>query len=382
MNVRADDIEVTPQLATGWDLWLIGASLVLAGFGVTMILSASGPFAEATFHSAWHFGVRQVVGLTLGLFGGFLVLVVPWSWLRKGAPAVWAITLASLFLVHTPLGHTAKGARRWVDLGPLNLQPSEFAKIGLALVLADYLSRNEGHLKDVMGVVVTPVLLFLLPMLFGVYLQSDLGTIALMVGVSGVAFFVAGLDWKWVGIALGLTLVGVALLILYEPYRLQRVMTFADPLADPQGDGYQIAQGWVALAVGGLVGEGVGQGAAQQGFLPEAHTDMISAVIAEELGVMGWLGIFVLHGIVVWRGLHIASHAKTLFAMILATCLTSLLAAQVIVNTGVVGGLLPPKGLVLPFLSYGASAAIGHTLLVALLVRVGLETQRSTPVEV
>lgn len=371
-------MDTSEDLGAGWDLWLLGAAVALAGFGVVMVLSASGHFALSVYNNAWHFGIRQLVGLGLGAAGAAVVVTVPWVMFRRASPYVWFGTLVAVFLVHLPvIGHAAKGAPRWIDLGPINLQPSEFAKIGLAMVLADVLARNEGHMKDVVGVVGAPMMLFVFPMLVGVFLQSDLGTIALMMGITGVAFFVAGLEWRWVFAAIGLAAVGVTLLIVMEPYRAARVVSFLDPLETPQGDGYQVVQGWVALAVGGITGSGLGQGVAQQGFLPEAHTDMISAVITEELGVFGWLLVFCLHGIVLWRGMHIAANARSLFDMILASALSAVLAAQVAINTGVVCGLVPPKGLVLPFLSYGASAAIAHTLIVAILLRIGLETHRA-----
>lgn len=365
------------DLGAGWDLWLLTSAVALAAFGVVMVISASGHFAHALYDNAWHFGIRQAVGLSLGLAVGLVVLLVPWSRFRRASVAVWGLTVVGVFAVHSPLGHAAKGAPRWIDLGPLNLQPSEFAKIGLAMVLAHVIAANEGHVRDVVGVVVTPTVLFLVPLLLGVFLQSDLGTIALLLGITGVAFFVGGLELKWVVGALALTAVAVTALIVFEPYRAARVASFLDPLADPQGDGYQVVQGWVAVAVGGLTGNGLGEGVAQQGFLPEAHTDMISAVIFEELGIVGWITIFVLHGIILWRGMRIALDASSLFDMVLAASITAVLSAQVIVNTGVVVGAVPPKGLVLPFLSYGASAAIAHTAIIAILLRVGLETHRA-----
>ena len=275
------------------------------------------------------------------------------------------------------IGHAAKGAPRWIDIGPFNMQPSELAKPALALAMANYLARNEGHLKDFMGVVAIPIGLGLSPMLLGIALQSDLGALALIVGIVGVGVFVAGIEWKWL-VALGLVIgVLVAGLVLMEPYRMARIVGFLDPLGDAQGDGYQVVQGWVAFAEGGLFGKGLGQGVAQQGFLPEAHTDMISAVVAEELGVFGWSLLIVLYAIMLWRGTRIAMNAKGLFEMVLASCLSAVLAAQVVVNLGVVAGLVPPKGLVLPFMSYGASALISHMVMIAILLRVGLETRRT-----
>lgn len=364
----------------GWDLWLLVAAVLLACFGLVMTVSASGHYASTHYGNAWHFGTRQVVGLMLGGLLGFGVLIVRWPLVRASAFWAWLATTVMVFLVHAPIiGKSVNGAPRWLDLGPLNVQPTELAKVGLALVFADAMARNEGHMRDVVGLLTGPIAVYLGLLVLGAHLQSDLGSIALFVGIAGVALFVAGLELKWVAGLVGIVVAGAALLIAIEPYRAARLASFLNPLADPQGDGYQVVQGWVAMAVGGTFGQGLGQGVAQQGFLPEAHTDMIAAIVAEELGVFGWGAIFFLHGIVLWRGTRIAYEANTLFDMVLASCLTAVLAAQVVINTGVIAGLVPPKGLVLPFMSYGASAVITHTVMVALLLRVSLETHRHTP---
>ncbi len=363
---------------SGWDLWLLGSVAGLISMGFLYVLSASGPFATHAFDDPWFFTKRQVVGLVLGVVVALVLLATPWRWYRRAAYPAYGITVLMVYMVHLPfIGHAAKGAPRWIDIGPFNMQPSELAKPALALAMANYLARNEGHLKDFMGVVAIPIGLGLSPMLLGIALQSDLGALALIVGIVGVGVFVAGIEWKWLG-ALGLVIGAlVAGLVLMEPYRMARIVGFLDPLGDAQGDGYQVVQGWVAFAEGGLFGKGLGQGVAQQGFLPEAHTDMISAVVAEELGVFGWSLLIVLYAIMLWRGTRIAMNAKGLFEMVLASCLSAVLAAQVVVNLGVVAGLVPPKGLVLPFMSYGASALISHMVMIAILLRVGLETRRT-----
>lgn len=363
---------------SGWDLWLLGSVAGLISMGFLYVLSASGPFGQHAFDDPLFFTKRQVVGLVLGTAVGLFALATPWRWYRRAAFPAYAITTVLVYMVHLPIiGHAAKGAPRWISLGLFNVQPSELAKPALALAMAHYLARNEGHLKDFMGVVALPVGLGLTPMLFGIVLQSDLGALALLVGIACVAVVVAGVEWKWVAMLGGAIGALVSALVLLEPYRMRRIVGFLDPLGDAQGDGYQVVQGWVAFAEGGLFGKGLGQGVAQQGFLPEAHTDMISAVVTEELGVFGWTLLVVLYGIMLWRGTRIAMNANGLFEMVLASCLSAVLAAQVVVNLGVVAGMVPPKGLVLPFMSYGASALIAHMLMIAMLLRVGLETRRA-----
>jgi cell division protein FtsW len=255
----------------------------------------------------------------------------------------------------------------------MNFQPSEFAKLALILMFSHYLATNEGRLKDLFGVGLPGVSL-MVPMIGLVMYQRDLGSIIILFGLMTVLLFVAGLDWQWLAslVGFGITLFG--LMIYMEPFRMRRVFSFMDPLAEAEGSGYQVVQGWIALASGGTFGSGLTKGLAQQGFLPEAHTDFILAVIGEELGGMGWLVVVLLYGVLIWRGTTIAARATDLFGMLVATGITALLAAQVIINMGVVGGLLPPKGLVLPFVAYGASAAIIHTLCVAVLLRIAAHT--------
>jgi cell division protein FtsW len=379
-DLMVDDLDhdERPEVqTTGFDMWLFGAAAALAVFGLVMVTSASSHYSLKIYDHQWAFGLRQLAGVVLGAVTGLLILRMPWVWFRKLSIPAFVLAVILLALVQTPLGHAAKGAPRWLRFGSFNVQPSEFAKIALAMVLAHHLARNVGYIKDVVGVVLPAVGVYLAPLLLLVFLQRDLGSIALLIGVAGVAFLVAGLEWRWVITAAMASLAGAVVLVISEPYRARRVLSFLDPHSDPEDGGYQVVQGWVALAVGGVTGQGLGNGVAQQGFLPEAHTDMILAVVAEELGVLGWAAAFLLHGILLWRGTEIASNARGLYEMVLAACLTAVMAAQVIVNTGVIAGLVPPKGLVLPFMSYGASAVLFHTMAVAILLRIGMENHRT-----
>jgi cell division protein FtsW len=376
LPVGARPVEPVEEIGAGWDLILLGTTIVLAVFGLVAVLSASGDYAQRICGNPWHFGIRQTIALTMGCLGGVTILAMPWRWIRASPVPVFVGVVVLLILVQTPLGHAVNGAPRWIRVGPVNLQPSELAKISLSLMLAHHLSRNAGRIRDVVGVVAPAVGLYLLPVLFLVYLQSDLGSIALLAGIAAVALFVAGLEWRWVFASLASALGAVALLIIDEPYRARRVQSFFDPLRDPLGDGYQVVQAWVAMAVGGVSGNGLGKGVAQQGFLPEAQTDMILAVITEEFGAIGWTLVLFGQGILLWRGMDIATRARGMFELVLASCLTAVMAAQAVINSGVVAGLVPPKGLVLPFVSYGSSATITNCLAVALLLRIGLETHR------
>ncbi len=362
------------ETSRSWDWPLLGITVILAGLGLLMILSASSLNADARYGNAMHYVTRQLVGMGVGVAGAIAVIVAPWNWLRRAAWPAYLITILLMCLVMTPLGYSANGATRWISLGPVNLQPSEFAKLATVVIMAHYLSCNEGRLRDVVGVVF-PGLTLMIPLLVLVVFQRDFGTTVILLGLAGVLLFVAGLQWRYI-----LTLCGgaaglLAMLIVIEPFRIRRLMSFLDPFADPDGAGYQVVQGWIALATGGLSGAGLASGVAQRGFLPEAHTDFIVAVIGEELGAIGWSFTVLLLVGLIWRGVVIASRSDSLFGMLVAVGISSMFAAQAIINIGVVGGVLPAKGLVLPFLSYGASAAMLNTLCIGVLLRISMETE-------
>jgi cell division protein FtsW len=184
---------------------------------------------------------------------------------------------------------------------------------------------------------------------------------------------VAGLHLGWVVSGGGVAVVVLMFVAALAPYRLRRIMSFWDPFEDHEGSGHQVIQGWIAMANGGWTGQGIASGVAQRGNLPEAHTDFISAVVGEELGVLGWVVLVGLYLVVVWRGFGIASRSPTLFGALVASALTTLLASQAVINLGVVVGWMPAKGLVLPFMSYGSSAVVAHLLCVGLLLRVSMQ---------
>jgi cell division protein FtsW len=366
---------VPPVEESGWDWPLFWTVVMLCAGGLLMVLSASSADADRLYGNAFHYFSRQIIGLALGLGAAAMVLVMPWRWLRRAIwPSYWG-TLVLLAAVMTPFGHAAKGAQRWLSLGPMNFQPSELAKLALIVALAHYLSCNEGRLKDVMGVAV-PGLSLAAPLITLIIFQSDFGTTVILIGLAGVLLFVAGLQKRWLVGGAGIAAIGLAGMIFTQPYRILRLVAFLDPFADPDAAGYQIVQGWIALATGGAMGTGVAAGVAQRGFLPEPHTDFISAVIGEEYGAVGWCVAVGLQMFLVWRILQVSERARDLFGTLVAVGVAALFGAQASINLGVVAGLMPAKGLVLPFLSYGASAVIVHVLAIGLVLRIGLESKR------
>lgn len=358
--------------AGGWDWWLLATSIALAGFGLLMILSASSVHADARYGDALRFVTRQSMGLGMGLAAAVAALVVPWRWYRSGNWYLYALMILMLLLVWTPLGEGANGARRWLNFGLMNVQPSELVKVGLILFASNYLAGNAGRMDDLLGTIAPLVTLCAVPIVL-VFLEPDFGSTVILSALLAYLLLVAGLRKSWMAL-LGVAASAVlAVAMVAEPYRMRRLTSFSDPLGDAEGDGYQVVQAWIAMGSGGATGKGLGTGVAQSGFLPEAHTDFIGAVVAEELGAVGWVALVAAYGILLWRGTVIASNARTLYGNLVAGGVTTLLASQVVVNLGVIVGLLPPKGLVLPFLSYGATAAIANVLCVGILLRIGLE---------
>lgn len=352
---------------------LFVVSLLLC-FGFIMIYSASALEADEKYGNALHFTMRQGIGAIAGCVGIVVLQIMPIDLLKRWSIWMYLLGIIALILVFTPLGYTAYGASRWIRLGGINIQSSEFAKIALILLLASYLSNNEGRLSDIVGVVV-PALVIPLPVIGLLLAEPDFGTTVITVGITGVMLFVAGLQWRFtflIGAALGAVFSFIAVL---EPYRIRRFTSFLDPFKDPEGSGYQVIQGWIAMGSGGWWGQGIATGVAKRGGLPEAHNDFISAVVAEELGVWGWSILIFLYIVLIWRAYQISSHANDLYGSLIGTAVTTMLGVQIVINLGVVVGWMPSKGLVLPFMSYGASAVVAYLICVGLLLRISSETK-------
>ncbi len=362
---------------------LVIAAATLAGLGLVVIQSATAMQAAHDHGTAAHFVGRQAAGLALGLFGALLVGRAPPEVLRRLTVPAYLSTLALLLLVATPLGHTAGGATRWLAFGPIHLQPSEIAKLSVVGVLAHYLAFYRNRLDDVIGVAL-PGLGLVLPAIAMVVVQKDFGTVAILLALAGVLFVLAGLRWVWLLGGAGVVVAGLVGLVAMEPYRIERVAAFVDPHADAAGTGFQVVQAWIALATGGTFGVGLANGVVQRGFLPEVHNDFILAVVGEELGAVG-IGIVVaLELAIVAAGFAIAKRVtgpdeeSACFARWVAAGITVLFAIQATINIGVVGGVFPTKGLVLPFVSYGASAVAVHVTGIGILASLGTAPRSPT----
>ncbi len=346
------------------------ALLVLICIGVVMVYSASSATALLSDESPQGLLIRQGIYAVIGLVAfAVCARLRPSKLVGFGKPAVLA-SIGLLVVVLIPgIGTSVNGSRRWIELGPVQGQPSEFAKLALIVWLAGYLCKNADRL-DQMKVLRLPLMATGLMALL-IFVEPDLGTTIVLVGAAVAMIALAGAPARILGIiALGTVILG-ALGIASAPYRRARFMSFIDPWADPQGAGFQIVQAKLSIGSGGVGGVGLGNGLQKVFYLPEAHTDMIMATVGEELGLIGVLGVIALIGAVVWSGYRIALSAPDIRQRLLAGGLTSLIGIQTIVNLGAVLGMLPVTGVPLPFMSYGGSSLVVFAASAGILVGIG-----------
>ncbi len=338
----------------------------LLSIGLAVLFSASSPIKGGPYAYLY----KQFIFLALAIGAGWLVAIADLEQLRKFAWVAAAVVLVGLVLVlfTTPIN----GSRRWLGFGGVRLQVSEFAKLALVFSLAHYLAVNQSKLHDFWRGFVQPLAWIGLFTLL-VLVEWDFGA-ALLLGTIGVLLlFLAGARLKFLLPTIGAALLGFGLLVLQNPVRLQRLLSFLDPEANRQGTGYQPWQALLAFAAGGVNGVGLGNGRQQNAFLPEAHTDYIFAIMGEEMGLIFTLLTVALFVTIFVAGLMHVRRAPNLFQFLLVTGCVLLITLQAIVNLGVVTSLLPSKGMSLPFISAGGS----NLLLMGLLVGIVINTQRA-----
>lgn len=353
------------------DPWIPLLTLMLVAVGLVMIYSASGPRAQATYDSTWHFALRQGVWVGLGMMFLLLGTAVNYHHWQRLAPVLLVLSAILLAITLVPgIGLSVNGARRWLGLGGFTIQPSELAKFACAVYISSYLSRY-GHLvaAGVSGAIFRPLLL-IGGVLGLILVEPDLGNAVAICAVVGSLLFVSGLPWLYIGGLSGLGAAALAGAVYLEPYRLTRLISFLDPWADPTGSGFQVVQSFLAFGSGGLTGVGLGEGRQKLFYLPEAHTDFIFSVVGEELGLIGTLALLALFALFAWRGLAISRAAGDSFGRYLALALTLMVILQALINMGVTVGTLPNKGLPLPFVSYGGSSLLLNLFAVGVLMNI------------
>ena len=336
---------------------LILVTLGLVAFGLVMVYSATSARAAVGDGEPMHYLVRQSLYALAGLVALVVCARTPYAWWRHIAPTFLVVSILVLAAVLV-VGDPVNGAKRWVTIGPLTFQPSEPAKLALAVWVAAFLSRSRTRPPQTLAELAKPLGLVAGVACALVLVEPDLGTaiaIALMLGGMLVA---AGTPFGVLARAGAIVAaLGVAAIWL-EPYRRERILSFFNPWNDAQGSGFQSVQAMIGLGSGGVFGEGIGEGITKIFYLPEAHTDMIFAVIGEELGLIGTTGVIVAFAAFCWAGLRIAATCPDRFGSLLATGLTVLVGAQAATNLAAVLGLAPVTGITLPFVSYGGSSLV------------------------
>jgi len=352
------------------DKLLFFATLLLVCASVVMVYSASAALAMPNYRQPPYFFLfRQLIWVVLGI--GLLSLAnrVDYRLLRQPV-VIWSalgVSIAALVVVF--FGPPINGTRRWFAIGGIGIQPSELAKVSIIIYTASVLERRMEAI-DRVGYALAPIAVATGLICSLILLEPDFGTAFTVLVIVGVMVFAAGLSYRYV---VGLTLVAAPLLFLVlasAPYRLQRILSFLNPEADPLGAGYQVLQSQMAVATGGLFGQGLMAGVQKLFYLPFPHTDFIYAVIAEETGLLGASVILLCFGVIIWRGLRITVAAPDRFGAFLALGLTMMVAIQAFVNISVVLGLMPTKGIPLPFVSSGGSSLLVSLLGMGILMNV------------
>ncbi|WP_122235365.1 putative lipid II flippase FtsW, partial [Pseudomonas coronafaciens] len=362
------------------DFPMLVGCLALLGLGLVMITSASSEVAAVQSGNTLYMMTRHLVYLLIGLGACGVTMMIPVAtWQRLG----WLMLLGAfglLLLVLVPgIGREVNGSMRWIGFGAFNVQPSEIAKVFVVIFLAGYLIRQQQEVRESWMGFFKPFIV-LLPMAGLLLMEPDFGATVVMMGAAAAMLFLGGVGLFRFSLMVVLAVASVVVLVQAQPYRMARLTNFTDPWADQFGSGYQLTQALIAFGRGEWIGVGLGNSVQKQFYLPEAHTDFVFSVLAEELGVVGSLLTVALFLFVSIRGMYIgmwAERAKQFFGAYVAYGLSFLWIGQFLINIGVNVGLLPTKGLTLPFLSYGGSSLVICCASLGLLLRIEWESRNN-----
>jgi len=365
-----------------YDQGLLWVTLILLGIGLVMVYSSSIALAEAdraTGHQSTYYLIRHSIYLVISLSAAAVTFQIPTQLWQKMAPYLFLIGMVTLALVLIPgIGREVNGSRRWISLFVVTIQPSEFMKLLVAVYAADYTLRKAA-VMDSFTKGFFPMLLVMFVVGSLLLMEPDFGAFAVISTITISILWLGGINIRIFAGMIGMLVVGFVLLIWSSPYRLQRIIGFMDPWADPYGKGYQLSHALIAFGRGEWFGVGLGASVEKLLYLPEAHTDFLLAVIAEELGFIGVLTIIGLFSWLVIRAFAIGREAignERYFSALLAQGIGVWIGVQAIINIGVNMGLLPTKGLTLPLLSFGGSGILANCIALAVLMRIDFENRR------
>ena len=354
---------------------LVSAGVLLA-LGLVMVASASITVAAREFGDPWHFLVKQAVFAGAGLVTAWVMVQLPLARWQQLARPLLVLSLVLLALVLVPgFGRTVNGSTRWLELGAIGFQVSEAAKLAMIVYLSDFVVRRSTAVQSSWGGFLSPLALVALAAVL-LLLEPDFGAAVVLVACALTILFLGGVPLARFALLVGTATAGLVALAFSSPYRMQRISAFLDPWADPFNSGFQLTQSLIAIGSGAWTGVGLGASVQKLFYLPEAHTDFLFAIFAEEMGLLGVLAVITLYFVLVGRAFDIAGRAhraSMAFAGYLASGLGVWIALQAFINIGVNMGLLPTKGLTLPLMSYGGSSTLTMCAAIGLLLRVQYE---------
>ena len=354
-----------------YDVRLLFPVLFLVGIGIVMVYSASSALAFKKFGTEYYFLKKQLLFALLGIVALIICSRFPYRFFRS---LTYPLLILALFflavILITGLGYSAGGAKRWFRLGSFSFQPSEFARFALIIYIAYSMNKKKDVLKN-FYVGFLPHIMILCMFTVLIIFQPDFGSVVILGVLTWIMLFVGGVRLSYLITSLVLIIPAAYFFMISADYRLKRITSFLDPWQHSANDGYQIVHSLMAFGTGGIWGAGIGKGYQKLFYLPEPHTDFIFSVIGEELGLWGVLIILGLYILIFWRGISIAGNCGDSFGSFVAIGLTTAIGLQVCVNMGVALGLLPTKGLTLPFLSYGGTSLLLNMACIGILMNIG-----------
>ena len=365
------------------DTGLLAVTLLLVGIGILMVYSAGHLLSLKQYGNHYQYLKIQSIACFIGLVGMGIASYIPYRFYEKYSNILLFLAFVLLILVFTPIGFGVQGAeggvfRRWISIKGVNFQPVEFAKIALLIHIAHFLARKPERIKSFINGVLPNILI--IGLMFGlVAKQPDFGSAALLVATAGCLLFIGGIRLSHTFILIGAGVTLLAGFILSSPYRMKRVTDYWATLHSPDAVGYQLERSLDALQWGGFFGVGIDESSAKINYLPYPHTDFIFSVLGEEFGFIGAASVTIIFMIFIWRGISIARQTENRFGALFATGLTLIIGLQTFINIGVVTGLLPTKGITLPFLSYGGSSLVISLVCVGILLNISRSTTKSIP---
>ena len=360
------------------DRWLLGSIIGLSIIGILMVASSSIMMSTSHYHQPFHFLIRQATYLFAGIIMALGVIRIEMNvWQRISIPLLLICILLLILVLIPGIGRSVNGSRRWLSFGPIGIQVSEIAKLSIIFYISGYLVRQQKNVTHTIRGFINPMMVLGI-FAFLLMLEPDFGATVVISGTVMALLFLAGVKIRYYLTLLSLVTAALAGLAISSPYRIARLTAFLNPWADQFNSGYQLTQSLIAFGRGGWLGVGFGESVQKLFYLPEAHTDFLFAVLAEETGLLGIVVVLILYSILIYRGIKIAYVAymqELFFAAWTAYGLTFWLGLQAFINMGVNAGLLPTKGLTLPFLSYGGASIVINCIVIALLIRIDYENR-------